>query len=59
MLFYVCVSLASRPRSDTKINPVAYVSGSEVEMVPVDLATQAEAPRIENIYCYRYNLRGR
>ena len=41
------VSLASRTRSDTKINPVAYVSGSDVEMVPVDLATQAEAPRVE------------
>ena len=31
------VFLASRTRSDTKINHVAYVSGSDVEMVPVDL----------------------
>ena len=43
MIFYMCVSLASKTRSDTKINLVAYVSGSDVEMVPVDLASHAEA----------------
>ena len=53
MLFYMCVSLASRTRSDTKINHVAYVSGSDVEMAPVDLAAQAEAPGVEKNYCYR------
>ena len=49
----MCVSLASRTRSDTKINPVAYVSGSDVEMVSVDLAAKAEAPRVKKNYCYR------
>ena len=48
----MCVSLALSTRSDTKINPVAYVSGSDEEMVPVDLATQNEAPRVEKYYCY-------
>ena len=44
----MCVSQASRTRGDNKINHVAYVSGIDVEMVPVDLAAQAEAPRVEN-----------
>jgi len=51
--FNMCVSLASRRRSATKINPVVYVSGSDVEMVPVDLATHAEAARVEKNYRYR------
>ena len=41
----MCVSLASRTRSATKFNPVAYVSVSDVGMVPVDLGAQAEATR--------------
>jgi len=49
----MCVSLASRTRSDTKINYVAYDSGSDVEMVPVDLATHAEAPGVEKKYWHR------
>ena len=53
MLFNMCVSLASRTRSDTKINPVDYVSGSDVEMVPVDLVTHDEALGVEKNYCYR------
>ena len=49
----MCVSMASRTRSGTKINPVAYLSGNDVEMVPVDLATHAEALGVEKNYCYR------
>ena len=49
----MCVSLASRTRSATKFNLVAYVSGSDVEMVPLDLAAHAEAAGLEKNYCYR------
>jgi hypothetical protein len=49
----MCVSIASRTRSATKINPVASVSGSDVEMAPVDLAAKVEATRVEKNYCYR------
>jgi len=40
---FMCVSMASRTRSSTKISPMAYVSGTDVEMMPVDLATRAGA----------------
>ena len=49
----MCVSLASRTRSATKINRVAYVSGSDVELVPVDLAAHAEIAGVEKNDCYR------
>jgi len=40
--------MASRTRNATKIIHMASVSGSGVEMVPVDLATLAEVARVEN-----------
>ena len=49
----MCVSLASRTRSANKFNSMAYVSGSDVEMVPVYLADKAEAARVEKTYCHR------
>ena len=49
----MCVSIASRTRSATKINPVASVSGNDVELVLVDLGTKAEASKAEKSYCYR------
>ena len=49
----MCVSLASRTRSATKFNHVAYVFGSDAEMVPLDLAAQTEAAGLEKNYCYR------
>ncbi len=48
----MCGSLASKTRSATKINHVSHVSGSDLEMVLVDLAEKTEAPRVGNNYCY-------
>ena len=39
-------SLASRTKNTTKIYPVAPVSGSDMEMVPVDLVVKAEVARV-------------
>jgi hypothetical protein len=40
-------------KSAIKIIPVVSVLGSDVEMVPIDLATHAEAAREENNHSYR------